>query len=166
MKYRQENTFSGSFVYIQGEEDDEYKYDVTGYISLAKAYKERVCSYEMLYSLINSLMHEGRRLESEGKDMNGWILDPEHVYLPVSLINNTNDNKEFTDYSNKDKLEHRVRFLHYPGKTNLLMEKELLNFAEFVIEHTDYKDKDAVNMAYDFYLRVYRKNYVFDDLLQ
>lgn len=146
MKYRVENRFTGSVLYVSGENDEnECSYDITGKSSLAKSFEEKDCSYENIHRLIGALQTEGRRLEAEGKDMNGWILDPNYIY-----------------YSDSDD----IKFIFYPGETDIDIETGLKLLSEFVIEHVNYKDKDAVDIAYGFFLHIFRGLYVFDDLLQ
>ena len=148
MRYRKENKFTGSFLYIQGnsEEDEEIAFDVTGLISFASVYKEKGFSKKVLKGLLSSISNDGKRLEEDGKDMNSWLLNPDLIYVSANR-------------------EGHVMIFYYPGKTNLIMERELMHLAEFVIEHVDYKDRDAVEIAYDFYMRVHRGNYVFEDLI-
>jgi len=165
MKYRQENRFTGSYLYICGEDkdDEESEYDVTGQMSMQKAFAQRKCSYEVLYELVKTLSDEGRRLESQKKDLCGWILDPECIYITLPGWNNQNMNK--LDYHNQSRQEIDVRFFYYLSGDSTPIEAKLLTLAEFVIRHVDYKDKDAVNFAYEFYMRVYRGNFVFNDML-
>ena len=170
MKYRQENKFTGSYLYVrEDDESEEKRYDVTGLTSLSEAFNEKGMTYEILYVLISSLMKEGRCLEAEDRDMNGWILDPEYIYLRLPALMESGagrQSKNAYDYHNQIRQKSEVRFIYFSGKSDLSLEKELLNLAEFVIEHIDYRDKDAVNIAYEFYMRIYRGNYVLDDLLQ
>lgn len=166
MKYRTENKFTGSYLYIKGdkEEDVEIKYETTGLISFAKAYEERNCSYEVIYALISELSKTGRLIEQEGKSLNGWVLDPYYIYIDPPRLGSM-DGRFEEGFQNSQKVINTIKFFHYPFENEMNMEEGLRYLAEFVIEHAEYKDKDAVNIAYEFYLRIYRGNYVFDDLI-
>lgn len=159
MTYRTENSFSGSYLYLKGENetDEECKYETTGLISFANAYRERNCTYEVLFNLISRISEEGKRLEGAGLDMDGWILDPEYIYV---------EPPEKFAVNERFHTHQLIRFIYYPGNTGMSMSGGLLYLAEFVIEHAEYKDKDAVEIAYGFYLQIYRGNYVFENLLQ
>lgn len=163
MKCRVESKFTGCYLYLCGEDDSdvECQYDITGRISLAKAYEEIGCTYEVIYSLISTISKEGRRIEEEGNDTSGMILDPSYIYIEAQQIKSSLAGR-YNALNNNNK----IQIFYYPGNTGREIEKELLHLAEFIIEHADYKDRDAVDIAYNFYLSVYRRNYVFDDLLK
>lgn len=169
MKFRQENMFSGSYLYVQGEDDnaEEYKYDVTGYISIKRAFEEERCSYNMLRLFIYYLIREGTQLEEAGKNMDGWILDPTYIFIntPKLFLKNSADSEQHISFAEKEK-SRRIKFIYYPTGTSETLGTGLLHLAEFIIKNIDYSDESVVNLAYDFYLKIYHGNYVFNDLLQ
>jgi len=156
MIFECENGFSGKFLYITGEDGSKERFDVTGSVSLASEYSEKRMSRETIYSLIKELSDMGRELETKKLDKKGLILNPEYIYLSYGRKSSTNS----AEVNNK-----LYRFIYYSGKSNQTFEGELMSLAEFVINHVNYGFRDAIYLAYDFYLHVFRNNYVFDDIL-
>lgn len=152
MKYRFENGFLGSFIFVSGEEGEEEKYDITGLTSLMSLYGEKAMSRESIHMLISELSKMGRELEKHNLDKNGWLLNPNYIYL------------EYGGKTSGDNTAN-IKFLYYSGKSDLNFQEELMVLAEFVINHVNYGFQDAIYLAYDFYLHVFRKNYIFDDIL-
>lgn len=152
MEYRFENGFSGRFLFVRGEENTEEKFDITGLVSLETAYNEIRMSRESIYMLVREVSEMGRRLEKQQLDKNGWLLNPKYIYLRMDGNSDKNMGKI-------------IRFVYYTGKSDLDFEHELRGLAEFIIKNVNYGFWDAIYLAYDFYLHVYRNNYVFDDIL-
>ena len=155
MNYRVENTFSGSFLYIDngnilndGNVNLE-KYDITNMVSLAHEYNGKDASFEELYRIISALSQMGKRIEDNKFNINGLILNPEYIYLSFKV---------------GEPLP-KVVFIYYSSQTDLLLEEEIKSLAEYIIEHTDHDDKRAVQLAYGFYMQIHRGNYVFNKLL-
>jgi len=148
---RVENGFFGKNLYIKNLETlYEEKKNITGMISLADEYEEKVCSYEVVAALITELMKTGRRIEKEGKDISGIILNPEYIYVEETGENNRTN----------------IEILFFDENSNVSFDDEILKLAEFLIWHVDHKSDKALNLAYDFYNQVIRKNYVFDRLIE
>lgn len=155
MIYRSEKTFSGSYVFVRNNDSNaaEYRYDITGLISIAQYFKERKCDYRFIVSLIYRLSEKGRLIEKSEVDINGWILDPSYIYI----------------YQEKesDEVEYqKVIFIYFSESTDLKMEQGMLGLAEFLIEHADYSDEKAIDIAYRFYMQVYVGDYTFDTLIK
>lgn len=150
MEYRIENRFSGSYLYIKGEDNSEEKIDVTGMVSIAREYETKDMSYTTLIMLIEEMIREGNRIEEDNRSYDRWLLGADYIFIACP------DSKE----------PRSVKFIHYNGKLDTDFEQRMLEFAEYVIAHTDHCDKRAVRLAYGFYMQVYRGNYVFDGLIE
>lgn len=149
MEYRLENGFSGSYLYatdsITGKEE---KYDVTGLVSISREYEYKDCKHDMLNLIIKELSIVGRQIEKANKNIEGLLLDPECIF-----IGNRNNSKPY------------VRFIYSELNIGKSLSSSLNRLSEYIIEHTDHKDKKAVILAYAFYEQIRVGNYVFDPLI-
>ena len=148
-QFRFENKFSESSLYVKNDESlKEYKYNISGYISMNKMFKEKGISYSILKCFIVKLSLTGRQIEKEHKNINGMILDPEYIFFRI--IEGTGG----------------VKILYYPDAGESEFESGMLYLGEYIIKHVDYRDERAVRLAYDFYKRLYQGVYIFEDLLR
>ena len=165
MKYRIENKFTGSYLYIKDNEADvqEVKYDITGMTSIVHYYTDRCIPYEVLHSIVDELVKFGKQIEFDDKDINGIVLNPDYIFIRKSDMW-IDDYK--TDGLPQQMKATNIQYIYYPYCERMDVAVQMLCLAEYIIEHVEYKDKRAVNLAYGFYLQVINKNYVFDSLLQ
>lgn len=155
MRNRIEKTFSGSFMYISGENDEtECKYDITGYENIRNVYKEKSISEQELIKIISELSDMGKSIERKNLDINGFLVSPDYIYI---------DEKRATVY--RESRNFGIVMIYYPGKLDTTIDTSLLRLAEFIIEKIDYNNQRAVDIAYMFYIQVYNGNYVFDTSL-
>lgn len=159
MKYRTENTFSGSFFYLKGDDpsDTELKYDITGFESLSKAFLLQSIKLHDLNHFIKELGKIGTSIENKNLNINGLVLNPDCIFISQRITRSSANQYENITESSIDK----IRFIYYNGHFNISFEKRIISIGEFIIMHVDYNDPLAIDRAYNFYMQVYKGNYVF-----
>lgn len=153
MVYRKESRFSGTYLYVRGDNDtdEEIKENITGLISLYDEHTEIGMEALEVRNLLKCLVDEGVKLETENKSIEGLILEPLYIY------------KKYT--SDREKQEHDYRFLYYPyvGKSNInSFQKRIEKLMEYILWHIDYDDKEAIKISYEAYMKVHRGDYIID----
>lgn len=171
MKYRIDNTFKGSFFYIKSDkkDDKEQKYDVTGYESLARLYTAKRIGLEELKHIIRELAQTGMEIEERGLDINGLILNPECVFVKIDKskedISIFDINDHMMDEDCVNKIAMKVRFIYFYEDGQRVFDKRIKGFSEFIIEHVNYDDRNAVDLAYSLYMQIHKGNYRLMELI-
>ncbi|MCR5847890.1 MAG: DUF6382 domain-containing protein [Lachnospiraceae bacterium] len=105
-------------------------YDITGKQSLSKGFAKRKIDYnemsDILYSISN-LVKECKRLFL---DISGIVLTPDHIYRDLST--------------------ERLLWIFYPYERD---SHEMMELAEFLLEHIDNGNSAVVKTAYELYRR-------------
>ena len=141
METRIEKGFTGKYLYISNGKD-EYKYNITGFASMAEVYKSVPIDRQFLLKLIDELLNTGRKIEEDNKSINSLIVDAQNIYIR--------------------KTDGYIMFVYFPGSGDKTLDGYLLSLAEFVIQRVDYDDEIAVDLAYYFYRMIYSGDYLFD----
>ena len=112
--------------------DNEIKlyYDITGKQSLDKGFVKRKISYEELSGLLYSISCQVKECKRLFLDVSGIVLSPEYIYMDLS-----------TD---------RFHWIFYPSKRD---PHEVMDLAEYLLEHIDNGNHAAVRTVYELYRR-------------
>ena len=105
-------------------------YDITGKQSLDKGFVKRKISYEELSELLYSISCQVKECKRLFLDVSGMVLSPEYIYMDLS-----ND---------------RFYWIFYPCNRN---QNEVMNLAEYLLEHIDNGNHAAVRTVYELYRR-------------
>ncbi len=124
---------SEGFITIRKEEWDGEKklfYDITGKQSFERGFSKRKIGFtelsQLLYS-ISVLVKECRRLFL---DISGILFSPEYIY--------------------RDLGDEKIYWVFYPGEKK---SEDIMELAEFLLEHIDNTDPAVVKTAYELYRR-------------
>ena len=114
------------------EWDNEIKlyYDITGKQSLDKGFVKRKISYQELSELLYSISCQVKECKRLFLDMSGIVLSPEYIYM--DLIND------------------RFYWIFYPSNKD---SNEIMELAEYLLEHIDNSNHAAVKTVYELYRR-------------
>ena len=112
--------------------DNEIKlyYDITGKQSLDKGFVKRKISYQELSELLYSISCQVKECNRLFLDVSGIVLSPEYIYMDLS-----ND---------------RFYWIFYPCNRE---SHEIMDLAEYLLEHIDNGNHAAVRTVYELYRR-------------
>lgn len=105
-------------------------YDITGKQSLDKGFVKRKISYEELSELLYSISSQVKECRRLFLDVSGIVLSPEYIYMDLS-----ND---------------RFYWIFYPCNRDT---HEVMELAEYLLEHIDNSNHAAVRTVYELYRR-------------
>ena len=105
-------------------------YDITGKQSLDKGFVKRKISYEELSELLYSISSQVKECKRLFLDVSGIVLSPEYIYMDLS-----ND---------------RFYWIFYPCNRD---PHEVMELAEYLLEHIDNGNHAAVRTVYELYRR-------------
>ena len=111
--------------------EDKLYYDITGKVTLAKGFLTRKITYKELSDIlfsISSMVKECKRLFI---DTSGIIVSPEYIF--------------------RDGGSENIYWIFYPYENN---SDNLLDLAEFVLEHIDNENPSVVKTACEMYKRI------------
>ena len=110
---------------IEWDNEIRLYYDITGKLSLDKGFVKRKISYQELSELLYSISCQVKECKRLFLDVSGIILSPEYIYMDLS-------NDRF--YCNRDS-------------------HEIMDLAEYLLEHIDNSNHAAVRTVYELYRR-------------
>ncbi|MCR4656394.1 MAG: DUF6382 domain-containing protein [Lachnospiraceae bacterium] len=113
-------------------------FNISGKQSLSELYLKKEMNSDELLALFKGLSVVHRSLREYLLDTSGLVIDPELIYM--------------------DMLEKKVDFIFFPGYKEEIS-ASMRDLADYIIQHTDHRDDEAVEAAYGFYKRVYAGNY-------
>lgn len=105
-------------------------YDITGKQSLDKGFVKRKISYQELSELLYSISCQVKECNRLFLDVSGIVLSPEYIFMDLS-----------TD---------RFYWIFYPGNKD---SHEIMDLAEYLLEHIDNGNHAAVRTVYELYRR-------------
>ena len=105
-------------------------YDITGKQSLDKGFVKRKISYQELSELLYSISCQVKECKRLFLDVSGIVLSPEYIYMDLS-----ND---------------RFYWIFYPCNRD---SHEIMDLAEYLLEHIDNSNHAAVRTVYELYRR-------------
>lgn len=124
---------SNGFIMLKKEEwDNETKlfYDITGKQSLEKGFNKRKITYEDLAHLLYSISCQVKECKRLFLDVSGLVLSPEYIYRDLS--------------------SEKYYWIFNPGEND---SHEILELAEYLIEHIDNNNQSVVKATYELYKR-------------
>lgn len=127
------------------ERESYYYYEISGKNNLKKLYEHKKLSCLKLKNLFLQVRDIYNRCHEHLLEEECLILDPEFIYLDI---------REFV-----------IALVPYPEHIGN-RQKELEQFAEFLLEIIDYEDEPAVELAYAFYEYAQQENFTWSSFLQ
>ena len=121
----------------------QYKYDISGKISIRALYEKTGIQFDEICSLIIQLTETIKCLEA-------FMLDPDKIILEP----------EFIFYE-----KHRFLFCYYPLHTANL-HQAFREFSEYLIRQVDCEDKTGICLAYELHRITTAENYCMDRALE
>ncbi|MEI3340162.1 MAG: DUF6382 domain-containing protein [Eubacterium sp.] len=116
---------------IVGDGQVEYWYDVTGMQSLEKLFSFETLKTDRLRMILQGLC-------SMKKQMEEYLLDDRNICFSSAMV-----------YCDRGK--DTVRFCYIPGYKQEQNGAEIRGLLEYMLQHLDHSDSDAVRMAYEVY---------------
>ncbi|MBP5530313.1 MAG: FHA domain-containing protein [Lachnospiraceae bacterium] len=105
-------------------------YDITGKQSLDKGFVKRKISYQELSELLYSISCQVRECKRLFLDVSGIVLSPEYIFMDLST--------------------ERFYWIFYPCNRD---SHEIMDLAEYLLEHIDNGNHAAVRTVYELYRR-------------
>lgn len=127
------------------ERESYYYYEISGKNNLKRLYEHKKLSCSKLKNLFLQVRDIYNRCHEHLLEEECLILDPEFIYLDI---------REFV-----------IALVPYPEHIGN-RQKELEQFAEFLLEIIDYEDEPAVELAYAFYEYAQQENFTWSSFLQ
>ena len=124
---------TNGFIMLKKEEwDNETRlyYDITGKQSLEKGFIKRKITYEDLAHLLYSISSQVKECRRLFLDVSGLVLSPEYIY--------------------KDVNSEKYYWIFNPGEND---STEILELAEYLLEHIDNQNQSVVKTTYELYRR-------------
>jgi len=115
---------------IEWDNEIRLYYDITGKQSLDKGFVKRKISYQDLSELLYSISCQVKECKRLFLDISGIVLSPEFIFMDLS-----ND---------------RFYWIFYPGNRD---SHEIMDLAEYLLEHIDNGNHAAVRTVYELYRR-------------
>ncbi len=143
----QENSINGLLPFTIRRIDEEifYYYDISGKQCVQNLFQRKAISYEELRTILLELHQLIEEVKSYLIDSSHIILDPNYLYC---------------DY------ECKKLFCVYQIDYDMEQKVALEGLAEYLVEHVDSENEEAVDMAYDFYQSVRKENFSFPYFLE
>lgn len=124
---------------IVGDGQVEYWYDVTGMQSLEKLFSFETLKTDRLRMILQGLC-------SMKKQMEDYLLDDRNICFSSAMV-----------YCDRGK--DTVRFCYIPGYKQEQNGAEIRGLLEYMLQHLDHSDSDAVRMAYEVYENCVRNGF-------
>ena len=124
---------TNGFIMLKKEEwDNETRlyYDITGKQSLEKGFIKRKITYEDLAHLLYSISSQVKECRRLFLDVSGLVLSPEYIYRDVN--------------------SEKYYWIFNPGEND---STEILELAEYLLEHIDNQNQSVVKTTYELYRR-------------
>ena len=144
-KMIQENTVPGllpcQFRFIDGK--TYFYYKINSMQSIAQIFDRRKINYEELSKILSEM-------EKNWRDIENYLIDQEKILLSPEYI--------FTDFD----LE-KIYFCYYSDYEE---KRNYEKLAAFLVDHIDYQDTGAVELAYGFHGQILEKNSSFTEIVR
>ena len=126
------NKSEGFIAVSKKEWDNEIKlyYDITGKQSMEKGFVKRKISYSEISELLYSISCQVKECKRLFLDVSGIVLSPEYIFRDIS--------------------SEKFYWIYYPGQKD---SHEIMELAEFLLEHIDNGNQAVVKTAYELYRR-------------
>ncbi len=122
---------------------ESFQYNISSYQNLKRMAKIKEFRYPEIRAIVESINRLKNRLSDFLLEANRVILYPEYVFY--------------------DRIRHEILYCYNPDYSMEISES-LMRFSEFIMQHTDHSDENAMEMIYGFYKKVCEGDYCFEQL--